>query len=322
MANGVDLYTKYQTVTDWAAVRGAGIEFAYVKAADGLDPKDTGGWGVKGRRAGVKMGAYLYAQPGTPVSQANLLCDQAFMQGLSDLAPALDIESNAAIHTWGTQEAIDFSIAFLTQVKARGYRPCLYANNSMLYGVNTAILPAVKAAVPDVVVWAARYGGLVPGGAYDVWQHSSAGRVPGIGNTVDLNVGPIPLNTTGGTVPAVDQKEDDMPDRELLPTDGARTRSVTLPVPKSAAEVVVSLGWVSMFVTKLAVYGPSPATGTDTLYVEDYAAAPKRIDGGRPWQIALAAARAKGDAVTVELTYSLAPASADKPDTRATIGFR
>lgn len=202
MANGVDLYTKYQTVTDWAAVRASGIEFAYVKAADGLDPKNTGGWGPAGRRAGVKMGAYLYAQPGTPVSQANLLCDQAFLQGLSDLAPALDIESNAAIYTWGTQEAITFSIAFLNQVKARGYRPCLYGNNSMLTGIRAAVLKAV----PETIIWAARYGAQ-PTVAYDVWQHDDRGVVPGIGGAVDLNVGPIPLNTTGGTAPAVDQEE-------------------------------------------------------------------------------------------------------------------
>lgn len=314
MANGIDVYTKYQSVTDWNRVRAAGIEFAYVKAADGLIMKDTQGWGVKGRRAGVKMGAYLYAQPGTPVSQANLLCDQAFMQGLSDLAPALDIESNAAIYTWGAQEAIAFSIAFLNQVKARGYRPCLYANNSMLSAIRADVLKAV----PETVIWAARYGAQ-PTVPYDVWQHDDKGVVPGIGGAVDLNVGVVPLNTPAA--PAVDQEED-MADRELLPTDGARARSVTLAVPKSAAEVVVALGWVPLFVTKLAVYGPSPATGTNTLYVEDHAAAPKRIDGGRPWQVALDAARAKGDAVTVELTYSLAAAPTDKPDARATIGFR
>jgi hypothetical protein len=56
------------------------------------------------------------------------------------------------------------------------------------------ILPAVKAAVPDVLVWVARYGA-TPTVPYDVWQHSSSGRVPGIqAQSVDLNTGTVPLN--------------------------------------------------------------------------------------------------------------------------------
>jgi hypothetical protein len=77
-----------------------------------------------------------------------------------------------------------------------------------------------------------------------------------------------------------------------------------------------------MYVVKLAVFGLSPATGTDTLYVEDYSTAPKPVDPARPWRISLAAARTKGEALTVELTYALAPGPAGKPDSPATIGFR
>ena len=60
-------------------------------------------------------------------------------------------------------------------MKARGHRPCLYASDSMLKVLRT---PAIVAA-PETLIWAARYGG-EPSKPYDVWQHSSTGKVPGI----------------------------------------------------------------------------------------------------------------------------------------------
>lgn len=195
MAKGIDVYTAYQNVTDWGAVRRAGYEYVYVKVSDGNTNRAVNGYGTKAKNAGIKGGAYHYAQPGNPVGQANRLVDQAEANDLVALAPALDIESNPKIHTWGVQEAIDFSIAFLRQVKARGHRPCIYANNSML----TAILGPIKAAVPDVLVWVARYGAN-PTVTYDLWQHSDQGSVPGIqAGSVDLNTGIIPLNTSTPT---------------------------------------------------------------------------------------------------------------------------
>src|SRR2546421_3620377 len=91
MAEGIDIYTKYQQVTDWRAVRNGGYEFAYVKVSDGDSNRDDGGYGPAGRRAGLAMGAYHYAQPGDPIAQANRLVDRAQAAGLLDLAPALEI---------------------------------------------------------------------------------------------------------------------------------------------------------------------------------------------------------------------------------------
>ena len=186
MPNGIDIYTKYQTVTNWNSVRGAGYEFAYVKVSDGNEDKPDNGWGAQGRAAGVAMGAYHYAQPGDPVAQANRLCDRSIQAGLTDLAPALDLESPFTPN----QDAINFAIAFLRQVKARGFRPCLYASDSMMRTVRGP----VKIAVPDTFIWVARYGAN-PSVPYDLWQYSSSGRVPGISAAgVDLDTGVIPFN--------------------------------------------------------------------------------------------------------------------------------
>ncbi len=186
MSQGIDVFTAYQTVTDWHSVRGAGIEFAYVKVSDGDEDRADNGWGPAGRAAGIAMGAYHYAQPGDPVAQANRLCDRAIQVGMTDLAPALDLESP---FTPG-QPAIDFAVAFVRQVRARGLRPCLYANDNMMRTVRGP----VKAAVPETWIWVARYGAN-PSVQYDLWQYSSSGHIPGISaSSVDLDQGTIPHN--------------------------------------------------------------------------------------------------------------------------------
>jgi GH25 family lysozyme M1 (1,4-beta-N-acetylmuramidase) len=193
MAHGLDVFTAYQTVTDWRAVRAAGFEFCYVKVSDGTTIRDDGGYGSAARAAGVATGGYHYGQPGNAVAQANLLCDRVEAAHLTDLAPALDLESPFQ----PSGQAAQFAVAFLRQVTERGHRPCLYANNAML----SVILPAVRTAVPSVLVWAARYGAN-PTVDHDVWQYSDAGRVPGVRGTVDLNQGAIPFNMSA--------KDDDM----------------------------------------------------------------------------------------------------------------
>lgn len=191
MALGIDVYTAYQNVTDWSAVRRSGVEFCYVKVSDGLTTRNTNGYGRTGHAAGVAMGAYHFAQAGDPVRQANLLCDRVAAEGLIDLRPALDAEAP------GTTNAA-FCIAFLRQVIARGYRPCMYASNSTFVNIGAA----VDAAVPDVRRWVARYAGLTsteklrPSVRWDVHQFSQAGRIPGISGTVDLNDGTAPLAAT------------------------------------------------------------------------------------------------------------------------------
>jgi lysozyme len=185
MPDGIDVFTAYQQVTDWQAVRRAGYAFCYVKVSDGTEDRPDDGYGFAGRAAGVAMGAYHYAEPGDPVEQADRLLARATAAGLLDLAPALDLE---APFTPGAA-AVAFAIAFLERIRARGHRPALYGNNAML----SAIRGPVLAAVPETLIWAARYGAN-PTVSYDTWQWSEAGHVPGVVGAVDLNRGAIPYN--------------------------------------------------------------------------------------------------------------------------------
>lgn len=115
--------------------------------------------------------------------------------------------------------------------------------------------------------------------------------------------------------PVEPQQEDDMPERELKPTTG-KDASVTLPVPKSAGEVVVAAGWVTISVAKLAFFGPTKAAGLNQL------AAPVSGTGARfpiaparSWQT-----KVPDGAVTAELTYSMG--EDPNHDVTGTFGFR
>ncbi|GAA1940469.1 glycoside hydrolase family 25 protein [Amycolatopsis minnesotensis] len=209
MPKGIDVYTKYQRVKNWHAVRAAGYEYVYIKVSDGEQDRPDNGYAQGAKNATLRVGAYHYAQPGNPISQANRLITRAITLGATDLAPALDLEAPFI----PSVSAASFASRFLTHVKARGFRPCLYANNSML----TSVLPAIRAAVPDVVVWVARYGA-APTVPYHLWQWSDRGQVPGIiAGSVDLNQGQIPLNN--GVASLAPRKAfSDMATTQLQPT--------------------------------------------------------------------------------------------------------
>lgn len=198
MATGIDIYEAYQKVDDWHAVRKAGYEFAYVKVTDGMSVRSSADYFPAGTTAGLAMGGYCYAEPGDPIAQANLLIDTLTVRGGLALAPALDLEG--AFDSESSAQASAFAIAFLKRVAERGHTPCLYGNNSRL----GTILATVKAAVPGLITWVARYGAS-PTVPYQLWQWSQTGRVAGIrASGVDLDQGQIPYNrfvkTTGGTV--------------------------------------------------------------------------------------------------------------------------
>jgi GH25 family lysozyme M1 (1,4-beta-N-acetylmuramidase) len=227
MDEGVDLYGLYNKVTDWDAVREAGITFAWVKLSDGNTNRDDYGYVTGGRGVGIAMGGYHYAQPGDPVAQADRLTGRCAAEGALELAPALDLEAPFV----PGKTAADFAIAFLLRIQELGHVPCLYANQSMLLGV----LPAVRKAVPGVKVWGARYGANLTV-SHDVHQYTDKGRVPGIAGNVDRNRGTAPLN-----------KEDDMPltDKEIdavaarttdLVVEAMKHRVLATPHDGSAAE--------------------------------------------------------------------------------------
>jgi GH25 family lysozyme M1 (1,4-beta-N-acetylmuramidase) len=195
MALGIDIFAKYQTVTNWAAVKGAGVTFVYVKVSDGGNRSGVEGGRVRypsdglvagARSVGIPVGGYHYAQSSpSPERQAEILVDEIRRTGALNLAPALDLEApftpNAA--------ARDFAIRFCRRVEGLGFRPGVYMNASFAQQLRPD-----QWGIPNLVIWVARYGNRpeAPGsvryvGRYDIHQYSSSGTIAGIAEAVDLN---------------------------------------------------------------------------------------------------------------------------------------
>lgn len=190
MAEGLDVYGRYNNVTSWAQVNGA-KDFVWIKVSDGTTLKNSLGvnydYGYVGpaRATGLPAGGYHYAQFGDPVQQANLFIDRCEALSATDISPMLDLEAPFTAN----QTAIDFAIAFCNRVLQRGHKPTLYANNSMMLTIRNPF----KNAVPDSYITVARYGAN-PTVTWDNWQFTSTGSCPGVVGNVDLDTGIFPAN--------------------------------------------------------------------------------------------------------------------------------
>ena len=185
----IDIY-RYQTVTDPAAVKRAGVVGAYVKATDGgrkaIVPADNQVRQMKS--VGIPVGLYHYAQLSpAPEVQADVLCTEVARLGAVGLPPALDLEDP---HKPGGV-ARDFAARFCRRVRANGFpQVTLYGNTTMLGGIDVETLD-----VGGLMIWEANHGPN-DGRRHDLprkpWtrnihQYTSVGTVPGISGKVDLN---------------------------------------------------------------------------------------------------------------------------------------
>ncbi|WP_158886364.1 glycoside hydrolase family 25 protein [Amycolatopsis anabasis] len=184
MALGIDLYARYQKVTDWRAVRNRGVGYVWVKLTDGGGRAQYPGDGlVSGARSvGIPVGGYHYAQTSpAPERQAEILINEVRRLGATGLVPMLDLEAPFAPNN----AARDFAIRFCRKVASLGFRPGVYMNNSFA----KALRPD-NWGIGELVIWLARYGARpdAAAGRYDVHQYSQAGQIPGINASgVDLN---------------------------------------------------------------------------------------------------------------------------------------
>lgn len=194
---GVDLYDRYQDVTDWRRVRDAGVRFCIVKGTDGGGPAVVRADAfVRGARSvGIPVGLYHYAQlTPAPETQADVLHAEVTRLGATGLPPALDLEG--PFHTAPLATAVEFGRRFLTRLRTHYARVTLYANTSFL-----GQLQPDSWGVPGLLIWAANYsvndGTRHPyayRGRVDIHQYTDRGRLPGItASGVDLNwaQGPI-----------------------------------------------------------------------------------------------------------------------------------
>lgn len=198
--NGIDV-SVYQGTIDWAKVKAAGIDFAFIRVGyrgygSGSLCDDTKYIeNLQGAiNAGIKVGVYIFSQAistSEAVEEANyilarisgynitmpVIMDFEYVSGSSGLTGRL---YEACL---STDSATAVCQAFCSTVAAAGYTPMIYANKNMLENhLNAAVLSA------SYKIWLANYTTQTSyGGEYSYWQYSSVGSVDGITGNVDCN---------------------------------------------------------------------------------------------------------------------------------------
>lgn len=188
--HGIDI-SHYQGDIDWdklksnAMIEGCPLRFIIVKATEGASRTDENFDDnfYQAREYGFIRGAYhFYSLKSSARKQAYYFLEQVHLED-GDLPPVLDVE-----HKRKNQSTEDFQQDILTWlhiVEDRYHvKPIIYTN----YKFKEAYLSAPV--FDDYPYWIAHY--YVPRveykGRWKFWQHTDAGRLPGIKGFVDFNI--------------------------------------------------------------------------------------------------------------------------------------
>jgi len=189
--------SNHQGKVDWAAIKGDGIQTAYLKSSEGKHFVDGTYAGNRAGAAaqGIPTGAYDFARPGN-VIPGDVVADakaeaEHFLStaGITkdDLAPALDLENAGSLNqaqlaqwvkTWGE-----------TVKDATGSTPALYVSPSFWNAKVGANADAAKGYKLWVADWGVSNPSVLTGWhSWAGWQTSSHGAVAGITGRVDIDV--------------------------------------------------------------------------------------------------------------------------------------
>jgi lysozyme len=192
MAKGIDVSNNNGHV-DWAAVAAAGYRYAMCKATEGLGFVDSF---YTANRAGahahgLAFGAYHFFTPGEDArAQAEFFLKHATPKR-GDIVPTLDYERPPAERA----PAELFVAAIHNDI---GHWPMFYSYLSFVQSMRVpASSPLARCPLWLADFTIARPASPAPWHEITIWQHSSSGRVPGIGGSVDLDAGTPPLEGPG-----------------------------------------------------------------------------------------------------------------------------
>ena len=192
---GIDV-SEFQGDIDWAAVKGSGIDFAFIRAGGRggtsgnifADEKFTEN--IQGAISnGIQTGVYFFTQAVSAeeaIEEANFVCDMIKDYAVT-LPVVIDTEALYADGISCRHNNISTELrtivikAFCDQVIARGYAP-------MIYGSTTWLEDSLDMSQLPYDVWVAQYYKECEyEGDYSFWQYSENGIVNGIDGYVDMN---------------------------------------------------------------------------------------------------------------------------------------
>ena len=183
--HGIDI-SRYQSYIHWEKIWEQDIHFAFAKATEGMEHRDTTfqrNW-LEMKRVGIKRGAYHFFRPTISATvQAQNFINFVEMEG-GDLPPVLDVEVTDGV---SKTELLDGIRTWLFQVEINyNIKPIIYTNQDFFNDY-------IAGNFEDYPIWIARYSSwrkpkLDTKQEWDFWQYGNRGRLEGIEGDVDFNV--------------------------------------------------------------------------------------------------------------------------------------
>lgn len=184
---GIDV-SYYQGTIDWTKAKADGVEYAFIRASDGLNTPDSKfdlNW-RETRAKGILRGAYQYFRPSQDViAQANLLLAKIGTPMPDDLPPVIDVESSGGLPPATVAAKVS---QWIDHVEAAiGKRPIIYTG---FYFWRDQVGAPDETASP---LWHAQYTTAQcpniapPWQDWAFWQYTDSGAVDGIAGNVDMN---------------------------------------------------------------------------------------------------------------------------------------
>lgn len=188
---GIDV-SQWQGNIDWQKVKGAGVQFAMLRAGYGQNNLDTKFHRNAQRAiaAGIPIGLYWFSYA------LNVEMARREAQYAVEVAKkykitwpiAYDLEYDTVSYAVKNGVAItkslatQMAIAFCEEIKRLGYIPMVYTNLDYLnrYFDRSKL---------HYDLWYAQYASTASVADKEIWQYSSKGSVPGIAGNVDMNHG-------------------------------------------------------------------------------------------------------------------------------------
>lgn len=188
---GIDV-SHWQGNIRWPEVRGAGYDFAFCKATEGIGWTDVNFEANmdNGHAAGVLMGPYHFGRPDlnpdAAAEAAYFVAEAAAYLQAGYLRPVLDLERGAG---FGRDQLSNWVHQWMSTVTAQtGIEPIIYVNSNY---ANNYLNPSVAeydlwiahwthdpSASPNIGIW----------DTWEFWQYTDNGSVAGISGRVDLDV--------------------------------------------------------------------------------------------------------------------------------------
>jgi GH25 family lysozyme M1 (1,4-beta-N-acetylmuramidase) len=196
LTEGIDV-SHWQGTIDWNKVRASGKKFVYMKASENTSFVDNkyATNRAAAKAAGLLVGAYHFAQPGTGAGDAVAEADHFINTARpvrGELIPVLDLEVTNGLGSTALQS---WTKSFLNRVYERtGIRAAIYVSPSFWSTKmgNSSWFANSGYKVLWVAHWTTSGTPSVPaenwgGYGWTFWQYTSDGTVPGISGRVDLN---------------------------------------------------------------------------------------------------------------------------------------